>query len=656
MWFLHGKPHDLEKFLAHHPGGASILIAAKDVPDATPLFESYHAFANRDAILLKLKQFEIKETAKHEKPMYSYEEDGFYRTLIKRVRIHIAYKHGVTEENASLSKFVKANSWWLGKIVVEFVILVALWVRAFLLATPVDSTYERFALGFTAGMVMISLGFNTMHDASHFAIKERNHWSNELLSRAWTAWALWSVNMWMTHHVVRHHAFTGDADWDPDTQHARPFVRKNGDTPKKKYVKLPAALQEVWHFVIYAALVFVMLPGMYLGQILSYGLLWPLKGHLWKMPTPPKEAFARKWWEYALTLVSLGTQIYSCSVSFTASVAFFLGANFAYAIMILPDHDTFESAVENVQPKTNPDGTVDSSLQDWGEVQVRHSSDFGTGFWGSVFSEIGGGINLQIVHHLFPGICHVHYAELVPIVQATCREFNIPYVRHKTVSGALYSVAKTFHAMMKQSGPQQGVVGDVIPNKSIRKRRNSASQDRITGLLFGAWITLGALLVAKEGPRLIVVPLALTIGLIVHLAAGSLRRGEKPYARSRSYRGVSSILAIASLLPLLLVFIAQDSSFVSAFDLISLLKLGFVGSDVFCLILGHVYATETLNRVFWDSILLTVMTSTVRRFNPAVAVGLSAYAVGDVFSRKAPNVARVICACAIAYVSFSVIV
>ena len=41
---------------------------------------------------------------------------------------------------------------------------------------------------------------------------------------------------------------------------------------------------------------------------------------------------------------------------------------------------------------------------------------------------------MQVVHHLFPGICHTYYPAIAPIVLATCQEFNIPYKVYPTVS------------------------------------------------------------------------------------------------------------------------------------------------------------------------------------------------------------------------------
>lgn len=40
---------------------------------------------------------------------------------------------------------------------------------------------------------------------------------------------------------------------------------------------------------------------------------------------------------------------------------------------------------------------------------------------------------LQVVHHLFPNVCHTHYPAIAPIVLQTCAEFGIPYTVFPTV-------------------------------------------------------------------------------------------------------------------------------------------------------------------------------------------------------------------------------
>ena len=45
----------------------------------------------------------------------------------------------------------------------------------------------------------------------------------------------------------------------------------------------------------------------------------------------------------------------------------------------------------------------------------------------TVITHLWGGMNFQVEHHLFPSLNHAHYQEVSLIVQATCKEFDIPY-------------------------------------------------------------------------------------------------------------------------------------------------------------------------------------------------------------------------------------
>jgi len=67
---------------------------------------------------------------------------------------------------------------------------------------------------------------------------------------------------------------------------------------------------------------------------------------------------------------------------------------------------------------------------DWAELQIRTSANWSvhSKFWWLV----SGGLNFQIEHHLFPGVCHVHYPAISKIVQEVCKEYNLPYNAYPT--------------------------------------------------------------------------------------------------------------------------------------------------------------------------------------------------------------------------------
>jgi len=56
-----------------------------------------------------------------------------------------------------------------------------------------------------------------------------------------------------------------------------------------------------------------------------------------------------------------------------------------------------------------------------------------------------GGINIHVVHHIFPKICHVHYPKITQILIETCEDYGIEYQENPTFWKALkkhYSILK----------------------------------------------------------------------------------------------------------------------------------------------------------------------------------------------------------------------
>ena len=63
------------------------------------------------------------------------------------------------------------------------------------------------------------------------------------------------------------------------------------------------------------------------------------------------------------------------------------------------------------------------------------SADFahGSKFW----THFSGGLNYQVVHHLFPGVCHVHYPALAPIIKEAAAKHGLHYQIYPTFWSAL---------------------------------------------------------------------------------------------------------------------------------------------------------------------------------------------------------------------------
>jgi hypothetical protein len=76
-------------------------------------------------------------------------------------------------------------------------------------------------------------------------------------------------------------------------------------------------------------------------------------------------------------------------------------------------------------PVATGGGSEDKRLQEWAIHQVEHCLDYAVDskFW----LHISNGLNLQVVHHLFPQVGWGHYRELSRIIQEVCNSFGVKY-------------------------------------------------------------------------------------------------------------------------------------------------------------------------------------------------------------------------------------
>jgi len=82
----------------------------------------------------------------------------------------------------------------------------------------------------------------------------------------------------------------------------------------------------------------------------------------------------------------------------------------------------------------------------WAIHEIVNTTDFAP--QNRLLTWFAGGLNFQIEHHLFTGICHVHYKRLAPIVRSTMIDFGLPYHEQPTFSKALMEHTK----MLKKLG------------------------------------------------------------------------------------------------------------------------------------------------------------------------------------------------------------
>lgn len=81
LWRIHDKLYDFTDFIDRHPGGAEWLDITKGI-DITEQFETHHITSNAENML---KKFYVRDTALPRNYKLTFDENGFYRTLKRRV-------------------------------------------------------------------------------------------------------------------------------------------------------------------------------------------------------------------------------------------------------------------------------------------------------------------------------------------------------------------------------------------------------------------------------------------------------------------------------------------------------------------------------------------------------------------------------------------
>lgn len=405
---IHGKVYDLRHF--NHPGGNEILELCKNETDCTALFESYHSLSDMTKIKALMKKYEIGESKKP--TLFSFKQDGFYSTVKKRVSTH-------------LRRHTKWTYDYLGTVALALGIFGS---SQYCVFTSSNSILKGI-MSIVSGCSIISLGFNILHDGSHYAISHSPK-INHILSYGVYIPMIWNRTLWSFHHIIKHHQYTGMIEYDPDIIHLRPYFRKTKKLqPYKNELRNP-------HIAFKYLAYNLLLPGTETGQAYAY-TRWIFKQRLWRMSLPNSFYSVSNYLQYSLSLLYIIGYIYYSG--FTNFYLYVFGMNLTYWIGISPDHDMYATHKQ-----------IESSegISDWGEMQVRHAGNFMSGY--PLFTRWMGGINYQIEHHLFPSLSNHRLKDISPIVKKTCKEFDIPYVSVESPKEVLQQVLKTYEDVQNE--------------------------------------------------------------------------------------------------------------------------------------------------------------------------------------------------------------
>lgn len=283
------------------------------------------------------------------------------------------------------------------------------------------------------GLAVATIGMSVMHDANHGGYS-RHAWVNQLMG--WTIDAMGaSSHVWKTKHNAAHHTFTNIVGFDDDLN-LGPLARMAPQQPRMPWHRF----QHIYLWVLYAFLlpkwVFLDDPAnLATSRVGCHAVGRPTMGQwagllggkaffvLWAIVIP---AMLHPGW-----MVTLGFFGTCAVVGVTLAVTFQLA-----------------HCVQEAEFVTAPaDGRLDV---DWAVHQLATTVDFAPD--NKLVTWAMGGLNFQVVHHLFPKVCHLHYPALTKIVAATAADHGLQYRSTQHLSSA---IASHYRLLRELGRPEQ---------------------------------------------------------------------------------------------------------------------------------------------------------------------------------------------------------
>jgi linoleoyl-CoA desaturase len=290
-----------------------------------------------------------------------------------------------------------------------------------LLLLLASSWWLAVPLAVALGLALAVAAFNIQHDGGHGAYS-KHRWINKLASLTLDVLG-GSSYIWARKHNAIHHSYTNLTGHDDDINLG--FLGRL--SPHQKHLVFHR-LQHYYMWVLYGFLpvkwhVFDDFRNVLTGRIGEHRIPRP-KG--WDLATflGGKAVF----FTLAFGLPMLLHPWY-CVLALYGIASLVQGV--VLSVVFQMAHCVEEAAFP--LPPDNG-GRIEAS---WAEHQVETTVDFARS--NRVLSWLVGGLNFQVEHHLFPQICHIHYAAIARLVEETCREFRLKYLAHDTFWAGLAS-------------------------------------------------------------------------------------------------------------------------------------------------------------------------------------------------------------------------
>jgi linoleoyl-CoA desaturase len=342
----------------------------------------------------------------------------FFPTVRKRVDAYF------TENN--LSKNANGLMWFkIAFFLGGFVLLYAL------IMSNSFTPWQMLGLSVGLGMFAAFIGFNVTHDAIHGSLSD-HPLVNQVFSLVFNIIGA-NAYVWSITHNVVHHTYTNIPGHDEDIEVAPGLIRLSPIEELKP-------IHRYQHFYAFALYGLASISWVFRKDYVKF--FKDKIGHYDNSKRPAKEVFNLFFFKAVYYTVFIILPLVFLHVTWWQFIIGFVAMHMAEGLVL---GLVFQLAhvVEGTEfPLPNDEGNIEDA---WAAHQMRTTANFAR--TSPVVNFFCGGLNLQVEHHLFPKICHVHYVALSEIVKKTAEEFDLPYIENKTFGLALvshYNMLKKF--------------------------------------------------------------------------------------------------------------------------------------------------------------------------------------------------------------------
>jgi linoleoyl-CoA desaturase len=299
-------------------------------------------------------------------------------------------------------------------IVLKSVVMFTLYLAplALILSGAITSVPFIIFCWIIMGIGMAGVGMGLMHDANHSAFS-KNQKVNKMLSNSMYLLGGFPAN-WQYQHNTLHHGFTNIDGHDQDIDPAG-ILRFSPHKPLYKIHKL----QFIYAWFLYGLMTLLWVTTSDFNRLSAFKKMGALLNTNKSYDRLLLNLVVAKILYYAVFMV---IPVIFVPVSWYWIVTGFLTMHFVSGFILSIIFQTAHVMPTSDYPLPDKQGNISNN---WAIHQLMTTSDYSPK--SRIFSWFIGGLNFQVVHHLFPNISHVHYKGLSVLVKATAEKYNLPY-------------------------------------------------------------------------------------------------------------------------------------------------------------------------------------------------------------------------------------